>query len=98
MSFLVDTNILLRIAQPNHSHHSIALGSLARLIEDDAEAYFTMQNAAEFWNVATRPISRNGLGYSIDFAREEIGKIESLLTILPDSPEVYAEWKRLVGR
>jgi hypothetical protein len=24
--------------------------------------YFTLQNISEFWNVATRPISRNGLG------------------------------------
>lgn len=40
----------------------------------------------EFWAVATRPTSVNGLGFSPSQAEAEAGKIESLLTVLPDSP------------
>ncbi len=34
----------------------------------------TIQNIAEFWNVATRPASNNGLGLSIPEAKIELAK------------------------
>jgi hypothetical protein len=46
--------------------------------------------------VATRPVTSNGMGFSVDFTRDEVGKIERVLTLLPDSAAMYAEWKRLV--
>ena len=55
MGTLVDTNILLRIVQRNHPHHTIALNGLERLMAG-TQVYFTLQNIAEFWNAATRPI------------------------------------------
>ncbi|MGB7722241.1 MAG: hypothetical protein WBL65_20240, partial [Bryobacteraceae bacterium] len=55
-----------------------------------------LQNMSEFWNVATRPAPNNGLGFSVALALGEMEKIERLLTLLPDSPAVYGEWKRLV--
>jgi predicted nucleic acid-binding protein len=79
MSVLADTNILLRIAQRNHSQYDAAIGSLERLLEHGATVYFTLQNIAEFWNVATRPVRSNGFGYATTFAVQEIGKIENLL-------------------
>ena len=51
---------------------------------------------AHFWNVATRPTSNNGLGFSVALALGELEKIERFLTVLPDSPAVYGEWKRLI--
>jgi predicted nucleic acid-binding protein len=53
-------------------------------------------NISEFWNVATRPIASNGLGFSVAVALAEVQKIERFLKILPDSPAIYAERKRLV--
>ena len=81
MSTLVDTNILLRIVQQNHPHHAVALNGLERLLAE-TQVYFTLQNIAEFWNAATRPIENNGLGYSIPFTLGEVEKIEALLTFL----------------
>jgi len=96
MSVLVDTNILLRRTQPTHPGHAVAVESVARLLAAGEPVYFTFQNISEFWNVATRPIERNGLGFSIALVFSEVRKIEALLTFLPDSPAVYGEWKRLV--
>ena len=48
--------------------------------------------------MATRPTANNGLGFSVGLALGELSKIERFLTILPDSPAVYGEWKRLVPR
>lgn len=96
MSFLVDTNILLRIVESLHPHHDVAVGAVSRLLADDTPVYFTLQNIAEFWNVATRPIDRNGLGLPIPAVLAEVEKIENLLTLLPDTPAVYEEWKRVI--
>jgi predicted nucleic acid-binding protein len=96
MSILIDTNILLRRAQPDHPSHTAALDSVARVLGAGETVYFTFQNISEFWNVATHPIEKNGLGFSIAVAIREVNRIERLLTFLPDSPAVYTEWKRLV--
>jgi predicted nucleic acid-binding protein len=96
MTVLVDTNILLRLVQPNHAHHKAAFESVARLLDAGETVCFTPQNIAEFWNVMTRPVASNGLGFSTSQTAAEVGQIEALLTLLPDTPAIYDEWKRLV--
>ena len=96
MSILADTNILLRRTQPDHPSHTLAVESVAKLLAASEPVYFTLQNMAEFWNVATRPVANNGLGFSVALALGELEKIERFLTVLPDSPAVYGEWKRLI--
>jgi predicted nucleic acid-binding protein len=98
MSILADTNVLLRRTQPDHPSHGLAVESVARLLSSGEAVYFTLQNMSEFWNVATRPTANNGLGFSVALALGELEKIERFLTVLPDSPAVYEEWKRLVFR
>ena len=96
MSILADTNILLRRTQPDHPSHALAVESVARLLAAAEPVYFTLQNMSEFWNVATRPAANNGLGFSVALALGEMAEIERFLTVLPDSPAVDGEWKRLV--
>ena len=98
MSILVGTNILLRRTQPDHPSHTVAVESVAALIAAAEPVYFTIQNISEFWNVATRPAANNGLGFSVSIALSELQKIERFLTVLPDAPSVYEEWKRLIVR
>jgi len=64
MRVLVDTNILLRSAQPNHPLCYQATHAVSKLLRQEDSAFFCPQNIAEFWNVATRPADRNGLGFS----------------------------------
>jgi predicted nucleic acid-binding protein len=96
MSVLLDTNVLLRRTQPDHPSHAVAVESVARLLAAGEPVYFTLQTNAEFWDVATRPAGNNGLGFSVALTLTEVGKIERALTLLPESPAIYAEWKRLV--
>jgi predicted nucleic acid-binding protein len=98
MSVLVDTNVLLRRIQPDHPHHALAIDSVARLLASGEQVHFTLQNMSEFWNVLTRPTAANGLGFTPAFALGEVGKIETVLTLLPDTPAVYEEWKGLVAK
>jgi predicted nucleic acid-binding protein len=76
MSVLVDTNVLLRRTQPNHEHHAVAMESVARLLAANETVCFTPQNISEFWNVVTRPVAHNGLGFSVSLVAGEVEKIE----------------------
>jgi predicted nucleic acid-binding protein len=96
MRVLVDTNILLRSAQPNHPLCSQATPAVSRLIRHGDAVFFCSQNIAEFWNVATRPANLNGLGLSQEEALQEVSNIERLLTLLPDIPAIYPAWKEIV--
>jgi predicted nucleic acid-binding protein len=60
MRVLVDTNVLLRSAQPNHPLCSQATRAVSKLIRQKEAVFFCSQNIAEFWNVATRPAELNG--------------------------------------
>ena len=76
--------------QPDHPHHALAIDSVARLLAAGEQVCFAPQNMSKFWDVMTRPVAANGLGFSPAFALAEVGKIETVLTLLPDSPVVYA--------
>lgn len=96
MRVLVDTNILLRSAQPNHPLCPQATHAVSKLIRQKDALFFCCQNMAEFWNVATRPAESNGLGLSHEEVIQEVSSIENLLTILPDIPAIYSAWKEIV--
>lgn len=96
MRVLVDTNILLRSAQPGHPLCAQATSAVAKLLRQNDSVFFCPQNIAEFWNVATRPADRNGLGFSHAEALQEVASIEDSLTLLPDVPAIYPAWKRIV--
>jgi predicted nucleic acid-binding protein len=51
----------------------------------------------EFWAVATRPDSENGLGLTTAEARDELVRIKRLFSILPDTPAILPLWEELVA-
>jgi predicted nucleic acid-binding protein len=95
MRVLVDTNILLRSAQPTHPLCAQATQAVSKLIRQKDAVFFCSQNIAEFWNVATPPGDLNGLGLSHEEVLQEISSIERLLTLVPDIPAIYPHGKKL---
>jgi predicted nucleic acid-binding protein len=93
---LVDTNVLLRISKRSDPHHAVVEQALSRLAVHGAALYYTHQNIAELWNTMTRPPARNGFGLSMVDANQAVAVIESGMELLPDGPEVYREWRRIV--
>ena len=61
-----------------------------------AGIFCAAQNIAEFWNVSTRPADKNGFGLTIPEVQIELSQLETVVAILPETLEVFAEWKRLV--
>ena len=98
MRVLVDTNVLLRSAQPSHPLFRQASHAVSKMIRRGDAVFFTPQNIAEFWNVATRPADKNVLGFSLEEALREVESIERILTLLPDIPAIYTAWKETVSR
>jgi len=97
-SYLADTNLLLRLADPNSEQHAVATQALARLLGQGNEVYLTPQNFIEFWAVATRPVEGNGFGWTSERTAKEVADLQERFPILPDSPEVFAPWLDLVQR
>jgi len=84
------------MAQPDHSMHEEALLAVEKLIRDGDQVFIVAQNVAEFWNVATRPVANNGLGFSIQEAHEEVKRFSTILPLLPDTDRIYPEWLHLI--
>lgn len=95
-AYLLDTNILLRIANRGGSDHTLVYDAVARLADSGAILYYTPQNIAEFWNVATRPAAKNGFGLGPSDVDAEIRLFEQGMVLLPDREAIYLEWRRLV--
>jgi predicted nucleic acid-binding protein len=96
MKVLVDTNIVSRLAQPTHPHHSMALAALDVLHLRGSEVCIVPQVFYEFWSVCTRPAGENGLGFTSMQAQAEQAKASMLFKLLPDNPSILPEWQRLV--
>ena len=98
MNLLVDTNVLLRLVQRDHLLHPSTRSAILQLRQQKHSLYVVSQNCVEFWNVATRPANRNGLGLSITFAEYRLRLVERLFVRLPDHPSVYDTWRRIVNQ
>ena len=60
--------------------------------------YIVPRNLVEFWVVATRPASQNGLGMSVAAASGELTRIKRLFEPLPELPTIFPVWQSLVIR
>ena len=96
MPFLTDTNILLRLLEPNDPEYALVRGAVDALVARAERLCFTSQNLIEFWSVCTRPIAKNGFGLTIAETDERARLIESRFRLLADNERVHAEWRRLV--
>lgn len=96
MAYLLDSNILLRWAQPHAVEYPLVIAAVEHVREAGETVYITSQNLIEFWAVATRPISVNGLNMSPERAEQELTRFESLFLMLPDIPAIYSAWRHLV--
>ena len=96
MSILLDTNILTRLVQPSHPHHPVASAAVLSLQQRREELRVVSQNLYEFWVVATRPVTANGLGLPAPAATAMLDHFETLFHPLADPPDLYARWKALV--
>lgn len=98
MNFLVDTNILTRLAEPGHPMHHPALDAVKRLFAEGRRLHVVPQNLYEFWVVCTRPTTVNGLGKTAAEAMAELVSLKTLFSRLDEPRSIYDVWEQLVTR
>jgi predicted nucleic acid-binding protein len=96
MQVLFDSNILLRWQEPHHPDQILVAAAVDRLLISGAVPCCISQNLGELWNVLTRPAGRNGYGLTPAQADRRTRSIESRVQLLPCTPEVHFEWRRLL--
>jgi predicted nucleic acid-binding protein len=98
MRYLLGTNLLLRLANPADAQHLIARRALRSLFRSKGVVCVVPQVLYEFWVVATRPIERNGLGYSQLDTTRTINRWMGVIKLIDDEPGIHAIWFDLVQR
>ena len=97
MRILIDTNILLRIADPAHTIHSVAVNATVALRKMSHELFIVPQTLYEFWAVSTRTIQANGLGMTTLEAEELISGFCQIFRLLRDERLIFERWRVLVA-
>lgn len=98
MTYLPDTNIVLRLVNKNDPLHQAVFQAIEKLEQSGEQVVIVPQILVEFWTVASRPTNVNGLGMSTDDAVNELENLQKLFTLLPESEKIFDEWKNLVRK
>jgi predicted nucleic acid-binding protein len=96
MGTLIDTGVLLRAFDARDQHYPSIRQTLRKLVDENERLTVTVQNMAEFWNVATRPSENNGLGLSAERVKRRLALIERFCEVLAEDTVSYQHWKRVV--
>lgn len=96
MRVLLDTNIILRAAQPSLPIWPTINDSRSSLVAQNYRLCIVPQTIYEFWVVLTRPISQNGFGLNPNEAMESIKRTRSNFLILLDERGIFNVWFGLV--
>jgi predicted nucleic acid-binding protein len=98
MSWLLDTNVLLRLLDAQSPEHAVAEATVHRLIAGGESVFISTQVLVEFWAVATRPEAVNGLGWSTETAADAVRALRELFPLLNETPDALDRWFELVNR
>jgi predicted nucleic acid-binding protein len=96
MSYLADTNVVVRWALPGDPQFPLVRHAVLTLRQQSVPIYVTAQVLLELQALATRPLAANGLGLSTAQASSLAQSIEALFPLLPETAAIYPEWRRLV--
>jgi predicted nucleic acid-binding protein len=97
MAYLVDSNVLVRLANSADPQHTIATKAVVELHGRRERLHLTPQVLIEFRSVAMRPVAQNGLGLSPAKTEAKAVGFEAAFPLLPDTADVYTTWKLVVS-
>lgn len=96
LTYLVDTNVLVRYLEESDARHTAAVDAIEGLTAQGHTLYLTSQSIIEFWAVASRPTDVNGLGWDLARCNVALPLLMAALEFLPDTAAIFEEWQRLV--
>ncbi len=93
----VDTNVLVGAVQTfNPQLRASARRAVKVLYRQGEQLICFPQNLVEFWNASTRPAAKNGLGFAPEQAARYVDRFQTLLRLLPETPDIFPTWRNLV--
>lgn len=95
--YLLDTNTLVLAANPGHSQSGAAANAVEQLKREGGTVWLCPQVLSEFWVVATRPQSANGLGWTPAEAVTRINLLLRAHPLLEEFPDLFYRWLKLVS-
>ena len=96
MACLIDTGILLRVFDKSSTEYPQIRQSFSTLRSRQERVVVTLQNLAEFWNVSTRPIDKNGYGLSPERVSRRMKLIERICEVGAEDDHSFRIWKDLL--
>ena len=96
MDWLIDTSIITRTIHTGSPQQLLAIDALAKLRTQGETLCVVPQNLIEFWAVATRPASVNGLGLSIEEAENELAQIKQHFILKAEDTTIFDNWENVV--
>lgn len=93
---LLDSNILIRLANSNDPQHGLTQDAVQKFGEQAQELAVAPQCLYEFWVVSTRPAAaRGGLGRTAEETRRDVEEFLRLFCLIDDG-ELLTPWLDLV--
>jgi predicted nucleic acid-binding protein len=96
MAVLVDTGVLLRAFDASSPEYRPIRKALRILLGKQERLVVAVQNLAEFWNVSTRPLDKNGYGLSPERTNSNLSLIERFCDVVTEDDSSYHIWKGLL--
>lgn len=98
MDILIDSNLLVRLANKADAQRPIAIEALRMLHANGHTPVVVPQVYYEYWVVATRPTGQNGLGMSPEEVVADFIEIHRDYKFLDDEPGILALWRGLTAK
>lgn len=96
MACLVDTSVLVRLANVADALNPMAAHAILELHRQGESLHVAPQNLIEFRGVATRPAQVNGLGLSIADAELKASGFERAFGLIVETGDIFPAWKAIV--
>lgn len=97
-TYLLDTNIVLRLSNPSDVQHQLVVDAVATLLEQGNECVLVPQVLIETWVVATRPTDVNGLGWTTTYTHNIVQQLMVRFPLIEESSQIFPNWLRLVSQ
>jgi predicted nucleic acid-binding protein len=97
MACLLDTGVHLRAFDTTAPEYRPIRHALGTLWSRQERLIVGVQNLAEFWNVSTRPVDKNGYGLSADRTAKRLALIERICEVVTEDDHSYQIWKGLLN-
>jgi predicted nucleic acid-binding protein len=95
-TYLLDTNVVVRLMEPAAPEHTIVRNAVHRLLEAGDTLVLAPQVLTELWVIATRPVEVNGFGWSPAATSAVIARLRGQFPLVEEGPATFERWLALV--